>query len=83
MRATTRVLGARQGLQAAIMAADPTARALRLGAATDAAHAASMAILAVTSRRWRRAGLLDALAATTLAVAGLCIAADADQHRAA
>ncbi len=70
-RTTARVLGLRQLLQAGITGGDPSPRALMLGAATDAAHAASMAALAVTRRRWRRAALLDALAAATLAAAGL------------
>lgn len=70
-RTTARVLGLRQLLQAALTGGDPSSRALILGAATDAAHAASMAALGMTDRRWRRAALLDALAATTLAVAGL------------
>ncbi len=70
-RTTARVLGLRQLLQAGITGGDPSPRALMLGAATDAAHAASMAALAVTGRRWRRAALLDALAAATLAAAGL------------
>ncbi len=70
-RTTARVLGVRQLLQAAVTGGDPSPRGLRLGAATDAAHAASMAALAVTDRRWRRAALIDALAATTFAAGGL------------
>ena len=70
-RTTARVLGVRQLLQAAITGGDPGPQRLRLGAATDAAHAASMAALAVTDRRWRRAALIDALAAATFAAAGL------------
>ena len=70
-RTTARVLGMRHLLQAAITGGDPSLRGLGLGAAVDAAHAASMAGLAVADRRWRRAALIDALAATTFAVAGL------------
>jgi len=70
-RATARVLGVRQLLQAAITSGDPSARGLGLGAATDAAHAASMAALAVADRRWRRVAVIDALAAATFAAAGL------------
>lgn len=70
-----RVLGARHALQAVITAADPSTGTLHLGAATDAAHAASMAMLAARSRRWRRAGLADMLAASTFAVLGLGVAA--------
>lgn len=70
-RETARMLGARQLLQAAITGGYPTPRALWLGAATDAAHATSMAALAVTDRGWRRAALIDALAAATFAAAGL------------
>lgn len=70
-RTTARILGLRQLLQAGLTAGDPSPRALLLGAATDAAHAASMAALALTGRPWRRAALLDTLAAGTLAAAGL------------
>lgn len=70
-RTTARVLGVRQLLQAAGTGSDPSPRSLGLGAAVDAAHAASMAVLALADRRWRRAALLDALAATTFAAAGL------------
>jgi hypothetical protein len=42
MISIVRVLGARQLLQAAITARRPTRRALELGAAVDAVHAATM-----------------------------------------
>lgn len=71
IRTTARVLGFRQLVQAGITGGDPSARALMVGAATDATHAASMVALAVTDSRSRRAAVLDALAASSLAALGL------------
>jgi hypothetical protein len=45
-----------------------------LGAAVDAAHAASMVTLALCSRRWRRAALTDAMIASLFALAGAAAA---------
>jgi len=70
VRATARVLGARQLLQAAVTGAGASPAVLALGAATDLVHAASMLGLALAGRRWRRAALLDAVLATALAAAG-------------
>lgn len=50
---------------------------LVLGAEADAAHAATMAVLAGVSANWRRFALADALIAASLAAAGLACAADA------
>ena len=69
-RATARVLGARQLLQAAVTGAGASPAVLALGAVTDLVHAASMLGLALAGRRWRRAALLDAALATALAAAG-------------
>ena len=63
-RLVARVLGVRQGLQAAAVARWPR-RAGRLGAVTDGLHAASMVALAVASPRYRR------VAATSAGVAVL------------
>ncbi|MGN6742762.1 MAG: hypothetical protein ACTHJL_05625 [Amnibacterium sp.] len=63
-----RVLGARQVLQAWVTAETGWAA---LGAAVDAAHLASMAPVALLSRRWRRAALVQMAVAGALMVAGL------------
>lgn len=54
-----RVLGARQLVQAAVQLAEPTPRVAFLGAAADAAHAASMVPVVVASRRFRRAAVIS------------------------
>jgi hypothetical protein len=73
-RAVVRVLGARQVVQAAASWARPSTAVIALGAGVDALHSASMIALAGFSRRWRRAGLLDAAIAGALAWAGLAAA---------
>lgn len=71
-RRVTRLLGARQLIQAVLTAGTgPSATRLRIGAAVDLAHATSMAGLAIADRRVRAATAADALMATTLAVTGL------------
>jgi hypothetical protein len=73
--AVARVLGARQLLQAALTRGPaPSAAWLRMGAAVDAAHAASMIGLAAADRTLRRATLADAAAATAFASGGLAAA---------
>jgi hypothetical protein len=71
------VLGTRHLVQALLTADRPTSAVLLLGAEADAAHAASMAGLAVMSGRWRRYALGDALIAASLAAVGLTCAANA------
>lgn len=76
-RRVIRVLGARQLAQALATGEEPTVAVLLLGAEVDIAHATSMVALALSSRRWRRAGLADALVATGLASVGAAAAARA------
>jgi hypothetical protein len=64
-----RVLGVRSGLQGAAELAWPTPAAAWTGAAIDAAHAASMAAVALASRRYRRAALLSGALAAGSAIA--------------
>ena len=73
-RRVIRVLGARQLAQALATGEEPTVAVLLLGAEVDVAHAASMVALALFCRRWRRAGLADALVATGLASVGAAAA---------
>lgn len=71
-RWVTRLLGARQLIQAVLTAGTgPSATRLRIGAAVDLAHATSMAGLAIADRRVRAATAADALMGTTLAATGL------------
>lgn len=70
-RVVARVLGARQVVQAVLTAAMPTRAVRHLGVGVDALHAASMLALAMADSRRRRMALLDALLASTLAVAGV------------
>ena len=70
MRRTVQVLGLRQLVQAAATAASPSPEVLALGVEVDLLHAASMVALAAVRRRYRRAALAEALAATALACAG-------------
>ena len=64
VRVVIRILGARHLLQALIIGAAPTSRALHLGGGVvDALHSASMVALAVADRRRRRVGALDAVIA--------------------
>jgi hypothetical protein len=68
--AAVRVLGARQLAQAAVSVADPSARLLALGAGADAAHALTMALLALADHRWRRPAMVSGLIAAAFAVLG-------------
>jgi hypothetical protein len=65
-----RLLGARQLIQAGLSATG-SRPVLRLGAATDGLHSASMLALAAASPRLRRAALTEAAIAAALAWAGL------------
>jgi len=63
-----RVLGARQAGQAFVTAATGWSA---LGAVVDALHLASMVPVALLSRRWRRAALVQIAVAGTLLVVGV------------
>lgn len=78
-RAVSRVLGARQLLQAAVTLAAPGSATLTLGAGVDALHATSMLGLGLADRRRRRAAFNDAAVAGALALAGLAAAGSADE----
>lgn len=77
-----RLLGARMLAQSAVELARTTPTVVRLGAAVDALHAASM--LAVAGRRpgYRHAALTSAAIAATSAAAGLATIARASSGRA-
>ena len=62
-----RALGARELLQAIVLAGRVEPGPPRWSIAVDATHAASMFALAAASRRWRRDALLSAILATTFA----------------
>ena len=66
-----RVLGARQLLQGLIMVRRPTRRILRIGAAVDALHAATMLLAAATDNGPRRLTLASATLAGAFSAAGL------------
>ena len=78
--AGVRMLGARQLAQAGLSVAAPTAPLLRLGAGTDAAHALSMAALALAGPKWRRPALVSGLTATAFAVGGALAARQATRN---
>ena len=69
-RRVAQVLGARHLLQAAVTAFVPVPDVFALGAGADAAHAASMVVLAAADRAARHAALTDALAEAVFAAAG-------------
>lgn len=75
--AAVRVLGTRQLAQAAVGVAAPSARLLALGACADAAHALSMAVLALSDRRRRRPALVSGLIAVAFTAAGAAAARQA------
>jgi len=70
-RTFARLLGIRHLVQAAITAHCPTRRSILAGAAIDATHAATMAILAAIRPDRRELALTNAATATALAGAGL------------
>jgi hypothetical protein len=70
-RRVAQVLGARHLAQAAVTAFVPVPDVFALGAEADAAHAASMVMLAAADRAARPAALTDALAEAVFAAAGL------------
>lgn len=65
-----RVLGTRQLLQAAIIAAVPTRGAATAGAVVDALHAATDVATSVVSPGWRRLASADALITGAFAASG-------------
>ena len=71
VRRVAQVLGARHLAQAAVTAFVPVPDVFALGAGADAAHAASMVMLAAADRAARPAALTDALAEAVFAAAGL------------
>jgi len=80
-RIVVRTLGIRQLAQAVVTVAAPDTVVLSLGVGVDAAHAATMLALALFSRRWRRAALVDAVIAATLASMGAAAARAAPRAR--
>ena len=68
------ILGTRHLIQAVITLARPSAAVITLGTGADAAHAASMALVGLLSRRWRGAAFADALIAASLAATGVTCA---------
>lgn len=66
-----RFLGTRELLQALVTACHPTRRTLRLGAAVDALHAASMVIAASARVGPRRLTVASAGVASVFSAAGL------------
>jgi hypothetical protein len=71
------ILGTRHVAQALLTVDQPTSAVLVLGAEADAAHAATMAVVAAASGRWRWHALADTVIAASLAAASLACAADA------
>jgi hypothetical protein len=73
-RRTARVLGVRHLAQAAVTVWAPGPETVAVGVVVDLLHAASMFALAAAGQGPRRAELADALAASSLAVAGPALA---------
>ncbi len=69
-RVFARVLGARHLIQAAITGREGTRRWVLAGAAVDATHAATMAVLAALRPDRRKLALTNVATATALAAAG-------------
>ena len=69
-RALARILGVRHLVQAAVFR---RGRRACLGAAVDAAHLASLLVVAACRPRWRRVALTDAGLAAALCGAGLAL----------
>jgi hypothetical protein len=72
-RRLVRLLGARHLAEVIVGVTFPTAR--RWTGVADALHAATAIVLAIRSRRWRRAAIADAFVATAFAVTTLASAA--------
>jgi len=73
-RRIVRLLAVRQLSQALVTGTQSSAAVLILGAEVDVTHAASMVTLALWSRRWRRAALVDAVIASLFAAVGVATA---------
>ena len=73
-RAVVRLLGARHLIQAILTGSTPSIPLLTRGAQADLAHALSMVALAALNQRRRRAELIDAAVAATLAALGATLA---------
>ena len=71
-----RLLGARYLAQTMVSGSVPSRAVLALGAEVDAAHAASMMVLALLDPRRRRGALASALVAGGFALAGAAAARD-------
>jgi hypothetical protein len=78
-RAFARILGARHLVQAALAGPRPTPRLLRVGAAIDAIHAATMIALTVWKPRHCALASANALAAASFAGAGIFAAKQRDR----
>lgn len=70
-RAFARVLGARHLIQAAITSRHDTPGWVRAGAAVDATHATTMAVLAALRPARRKLALTNVATAAALSIAGL------------
>ncbi|MGH2865748.1 MAG: hypothetical protein ACRDJX_10940 [Solirubrobacteraceae bacterium] len=70
-RLFARILGARHVGEGLALVCRPSARCLRLAAATDALHCASMLALARISPRWRGPALLSAATASALSACAM------------
>ena len=81
-RAVTRLLGSRHLIHGILTGGTPPALVLALGVQVDLAHAASMLALAALDQQRRRAGLIDATAAGSFALAGAVLATRALATRA-
>ncbi len=69
-RTVTRILGARQLVQAALSGLRPSPEVLAMGVWVDTVHALTASALALSDRRRARGGYTDAAIAGTWAVAG-------------
>ncbi len=69
-RRIVQVLGVRQTSQALLCSDNASSTVWLLGVQADVTHALSMALLAITSRRWRPLALIDASVAGSLAALG-------------
>ena len=79
-QAVARLLGARNLIEAAVVARRRSRGWLLAGAAVDSTHAVSMITLAAVRPDRRRLATASALAAAVTATAGIVAARDAGQH---
>jgi hypothetical protein len=71
LRMFAALLGARNLAEAAILSRHPTRRWTLAGATVDAAHTATMMVLAALDRRWRRVAVVSGLFAAAFTALGL------------